>query len=216
MTRKSLIPIMASSAVALATTLWAGSASADDYWAGIFHDWENQNLCMNNPYQSGNDDTELVANGNCGGRDPGSRIYVMLQNDYVYGKWQGFHLRLTFQTNDFGTPERCIDNHFGEQWDGNHIVIWHCNDGDAQKWDWDGTSFRYHANPDYCISVNSDGRLVLWHCIGQGNQKFVITDVEKFYGGLSGEDPRKGDRHGNGHGRACEYEHGLEMPVCPD
>jgi len=169
MTRKPLIPIaLICSSVALATTLWADSAPPHFGvpWSGIFHDWEDQTMCMNNPYQGSNDGTELVANRNCDQNDPGSRIFVLPVDD---------HVELGFNTAPDHEP-KCIDLRNSEQWDGNWITRYTCNQTDAQKWDWDGTSIHYHANPAYCISVNSDGRLVLWHCIGQGNQKFVVTD----------------------------------------
>jgi hypothetical protein len=207
MTRKPVIPIpLTCSAVALATTLWAGAASAGiDYWSGLFHVWENQRMCINNPYQGSNDGVDLVANENCGYSDFGSRLYVVPEGD---------HVRLVFYTNGVFNQNRyeCIDNHFGEQWDGNHITRYTCNDGDAQKWDWDGTSFHYHANRAYCISVNSDGKLVLWHCMGHGNQKFVLTGqvYRPQSGGLGGESPGKGP---NG-GCVPEYEGRTKVFDC--
>jgi hypothetical protein len=85
---------------------------------------------------------------------------------------------LAFRSNDIDRSAKCVDLRNNEQWDGNWITRYTCNGTDAQKWDWDGTYIRYHANPAYVISVNSDGRLILWHCIGQGNQKFVATYAE--------------------------------------
>jgi Ricin-type beta-trefoil lectin domain len=177
MTRKSLI--VASSAVALATTLWADSASAYETWLGLIHDSENQNLCINNPYQSSNDGTELVANEHCNYSDPGSLVSVVTTYN---GSWND--ITLSFRT---GEEAKCVDLRNSELWDGNWITIYTCNGTDAQRWDWDGTSFHYHANPAYCISVHSDGRIILWHCIGQGNQKFVLTEKPSQAGVPGGE-----------------------------
>jgi hypothetical protein len=169
---KTLNPIVAGSAVALATTLWAGSASAGDKFWGVFHQSEHTNLCINNPYQSGNSGNPLVVNENCNTDDKGS---VVLFTGYTWPTYD-----LSFITTDWNQPGHCVDNLYGKQEDWNPIVAWACNQGDTQMWDWDGASIHYHANPAFCITVAWDddhagaGHLVLYHCIGQGNQKFVL------------------------------------------
>jgi hypothetical protein len=74
MTRKAPIPVpLICSAVAF-VTLWVGSASAEDF-AAIFHGLENQALCMNNPYQSGNGN-HLVVDQHCDKNDPELAVRV--------------------------------------------------------------------------------------------------------------------------------------------
>jgi hypothetical protein len=173
MTRKFLI--VTSFAIALATALWCSASADEGPWSGIFHDSEDLSMCINNPYQSNHDGNALVANRNCGRNDPGSRIYVQTWGD---------HLELVFSVA-FGLNVpwgKCVDLRNSEQWDGNWITIYTCNHTDAQKWDWDGTSFHYHANPAYCMNVHSDGRLLLWHCLNHGNQKFVVSDKMIYWG----------------------------------
>jgi len=205
MTRKSLIPIMASSAVALAATLWAGSASAYDVWGGLFHDSESQNLCINNPYQSGNDGTQLVVNEHCDVSDKGSGVIITTMDNETNN-----NVTLAFQVNDFFNQGRCVDNLYGKQENWNQIVIWTCNGGDTQKWDWDGVSFHYHTNPAFCISVAPDGKLVLFECMGQGNQRFVLTNKTEVGSG-GGEGPGKGSGGGG-----CIWEPEQEYPQCGD
>jgi Ricin-type beta-trefoil lectin domain len=176
-------------AVVLATALWAGPASAFQVYFTLFHDSEEQNLCINNPYQSSNNGNQLVVNANCDINDPGSVVTV---TDLTNGGGHG-DLTLGFRTHDWNRPAMCIDNQFGAQQDWNPIVAWECNGGGTQKWKLTSAGeIRYHDNPGYCLSVNrADGKLVLYRCVGQANQKFVLdlrSDVVRGYshGGSGG------------------------------
>ena len=85
-------------------------------------------------------------------------------------------------TNTFFSPvipTVCMDNHFQNQSNGNPIVIWECNNTPAQAWDWDGSSFHYHANPNKCVIIDwaHGGQLLLWDCLGVVNEKFVFTST---------------------------------------
>lgn len=155
-------------AVALATALWAGSAAA-----ALLHESEDQNLCFNDPYQNRSNGTQLVVTPHCSENDHASSFSI--------ATYDGFTKVMT------GWFSKCMDNRYGAQQDNNPIVLWDCNGGDSQKWDWDGASFHYHANPAFCASVAwgappysvNGGALVLYHCMGQGNQKFVKTGPDK-------------------------------------
>jgi len=172
MTIKSIVtkPLMCC-AVAFAPVLWASTASAEDVTLTLFHDSENPNLCLNDPRQSTSDGTQLVFNEHCDYNDIASAVHVAKDRDgYVV---------LSVHVNDFapfGNPYRCVDNRYGAQENFNPIVIWTCNGGETQKWELTSAGeLRYHPNPAYCASVHTDGKLYLYECLGQGNQKFVTT-----------------------------------------
>jgi hypothetical protein len=172
MTRTSFIPVVrkqliwstAATCLALATALMAGSASAaqGDYVWGLFHTSENASMCINDPYQSTHDGTQMVVNQHCNFDDPASNWMLL---EHVWSR----------QELVFGTS-KCMDNLYGDQSNGNPIVIWVCNDGATQDWNWDGHTFHYVANPNKCINIawggDGEGKLVLWDCNGQQNQKF--------------------------------------------
>jgi hypothetical protein len=155
-------------AVVLATALWADSASA-----ALFHESEDQNLCFNDPYQNTSNGTQLVVTPHCSEGDAASSFSI--------ATYDGFTKVM------IGWFSKCMDNRYGAQQDNNPIVLWDCNGGDSQEWDWDGASLHYHVNPAYCASVAwgappysvNGGTLVLYHCNGQGNQKFVMNGPEK-------------------------------------
>jgi len=82
---------------------------------------------------------------------------------------------LIFDTND--PVIKCMDNKFGNQSVGNPIVLWVCNGGNTQNWDWDGQTFHYHANPNMCVAIDwPTTTLVLGDCDGLGHDKFAVTD----------------------------------------
>jgi len=131
----------------------------------LFATSENRNICINNPYQSQADGTQLVVNQNCSFNDPAS---VWSANEL------GSSGAYDFQVDGGGG---CMDNHFGDQSNGNSIVRWGCNGSAPQMWDFDGYTFHWHPNPNKCLNIqwNPDGQagnLVLWDCNGQANQKF--------------------------------------------
>jgi hypothetical protein len=97
-------------AVALATALWAGPASAFQVWEALFHDSEDQNSCINNPYQSSNNGNGLVVNQHCNIQDKGSVVFVQ---DLYNGGFVGGIVKLAFMTNDWNRGYMCVDNQFG-------------------------------------------------------------------------------------------------------
>jgi hypothetical protein len=133
----------------------------------LFHQSEHTNLCINDPYQSTDDYTPLVVNdGHCDFGDPASVIFVENRQSTT---------RVLIRSEFF-----CMDNSNSRQEESNPIILYHCNDTDAQKWDFDDYKFHYHANPNFCLSVawdtdnpNNGGHLVLASCIDQGNFKFL-------------------------------------------
>jgi Ricin-type beta-trefoil lectin domain len=148
--------------------------------SGLYHTSQNENTCINNPHQSTTDGTQIVVNQNCKYDDAAS-MWIVNQS---VGMRQG-------TGNMVNTTHRtkCMDNKFGNQSNGNPIVIWTCNSGNTQNWDWDDTTFHYHANPNKCVSVkwnnpnNTDGFLVLWDCNRGSNQNFAFTNPPVTSGG---------------------------------
>lgn len=165
-------------AAVLATALLAGPASAmQDY---LVHSWGDQNICFNNPYNSGNNGNQLWVTPHCDNNDTAS--------DVIFDNHDG-PLVLKFETSKLLDPVKCMDNLYGVQQEFNPIVVWECNGGETQKWDYVDGVFHYHPNPAMCASVAisanpadyaGSGSLVLAHCNGQGNQKFVLTEIPSF------------------------------------
>jgi hypothetical protein len=152
-------------AVALVTALLPCSASAQ-YWVNLFHSSEFSSLCINLAYQDDTDGKQIAANVHCDFTDPASVWRMEYGANPLEIEW---------------SHNKCIDNRYGDQSNWNPVVIWVCNGGESQKWDWDGNAgglIRYHANPNKCLTIKwnvpgYDGVLMLFDCIGQGNQKFV-------------------------------------------
>ena len=132
----------------------------------LFHQSEHpKTLCINDPYQSKNDGTQLVVNRHCDWGDPASRMLV--EN------------RQATTRIIVAYDNKCMDNKYSKQEENNEVTLYTCNDTEAQQWDFDDYVFHYHANPSFCLSLNWDtgdpndgGKLVLAHCNGQGNQRF--------------------------------------------
>ena len=172
------------SAFTLPMVLSASLASADiEGGTTLIHQSENQELCLNVPYQNFSNGTALVVDLHCDVNDPASTVSYD-EHDH----------RLILQARLWSS--KCMDNTAGVQHELNPVIVWDCNGSENQQWDWDGATpenvspvniyvsvsgmFHYHPNPNMCLSVqwgdpSSEGHLVLAHCNGQGNQLFVIT-----------------------------------------
>jgi hypothetical protein len=157
---------------ALAALLGSGLASSPAHAFGSFQTYENGNMCINNPYESPWNGNWIVVNQHC--TTEYFRPGAPWDGGGVGSLW-----RWLYDTHELVTDKYslCMDNFYGVQSNGNSIVTWACNGGPTQKWNWDGATFHYDANPSKCVNIqwNSDGgegKLVLWDCNGQLNQKF--------------------------------------------
>jgi len=161
-------------AVVIVPSLWASLASARDWsYNYLVRDSQNQNLCLNNPYQSDNNGNPLVVTPHCDYSDPGSAVFVEHQGGSIV-----LHFVVSTPLGFLGAnPNKCMDNQYDKQQDFNPIVIWDCNGGGTQQWDLTSAGeLRYHPNPAYCATVNNtNGNLQLYRCIGQSNQQFAFV-----------------------------------------
>jgi hypothetical protein len=186
-------------AVSLATTLLAGSASAQ---YSLFHSAEFPDRCINLVDQNAHNGLQIAINQHCDKKNPTSVWYL-----------SNYYKTISSSVFDFSD---CIDNRPGYQSNGSPIVIWRCNGGGTQEWDWDGTFFRYHANPSKCLSIDWGGKigdtgfLGLWDCLGANTQRFVQDTLDSRdvipWTGVPGEiqdssGPSEGRRRAGGGGR---------------
>lgn len=146
---------------------------------GLYHTSQNRNTCINNPYQSTTNGTQIVVNQHCDYKDPAS-MWILAPTAGTPPD--------TGSLNNIA--HKCMDNKFGNQSNGNPIVIWDCNGGPTQNWDWDGFTFHWHYNTSKCVSVKwnnpnntTDGSLILSDCDGSSNQKFTFTSPPGGTGG---------------------------------
>jgi len=146
----------------------------------LFATSENRSMCINNPYQSRTDGTQLVVNQNCSFNDPAS---VWEANEL------GSSGAYDFQVDGGGG---CMDNHLGDQSNGNPIVRWACNGSDPQMWDFDGYTFHWHPNLTSALTPN--GILMVRQEIlffGTAMVKPIKNSTAKFMAGQSMASPEE-------------------------
>lgn len=67
---------------------------------------------------------------------------------------------------------KCVDIPWGDLSNGNRLVIWECNGGTNQQWNFDNGVFRSRIDNNKVIDVTGSGNIVIHSSHGGGNQRF--------------------------------------------